>query len=596
MPSLFHFIKHVAASGNQKIIKAQIPLEFRVPGAVFYGLDTPSIQSLIYTLLNNHPLSEFQNESSLVDKIHFVRNESDIHNFTSNTSRRIFSTKHLKLTDSEFELLKNSNPALVQEKSKQAFLDLVNNSRNAFTHFFFAFQGFIKDVPHYKTETPLYSYLAELLNASDILKDETLELDNMVLANNSKLEAILKDLKTNQRVTKSGQQIPLLHELVTVDELREEIVAATSSFNLKSSIHPGKVVKTENGVMLDLGELSFQNHIVKQLNNQKQLEESLKPKELTEDELLIQFLNACRKANSLSEVSKTPIPEGLKEHGRVFHGLKHITIYAIMVKLIKLDKQKNSSNTSVAEDYNLDLIYNVIEEHKLKLQKDLVHNLLIRISEGDNFQITDQEFEALKQDSRFFILDTKEEFCQKVKATPSIVMDKLAQVVYLNDAEQTVAASKTPLYRFVVRFISDRKAACADFNSIDEVLQDLKTTQRLTKDGKALPKLKDNFDSYLTFIEVVAKVCEEHTIQSSIAQNALIYKDKELVKDLGELTLQKRIIESLNNFKESELPIDVVSYTSLVNTKKHEKATVNISPADAAKALKKGDEYGAHLI
>ena len=302
-------------------------------------------------------------------------------------------------------------------------------------------------------------------------------------------------------------------------------------------------------------------HIVKQLNNQKQLEESLKPKELTEDELLIQFLNDCRKAKSLSEVSKTAIPEGLKEHGRAFHGLKDITIYAIMVKLIKLDKQKNSSNTSVAEDYNLDLIYNVIEEHKLKLQKDLVHNLLIRISESDSFQITDQEFEALKQDSRFFILDTKEEFCQKVKATPSIVMDKLAQVVYLNDAEQTVAASKTPLYRFVVRFISDRKAACADFNSIDEVLQDLKTTQRLTKDGKALPKLKDNFDSYLTFIEVVAKVCEEHTIQSSIAQNALIYKDKELVKDLGELTLQKRIIESLNNFKEPELPIDVVSYT-----------------------------------
>lgn len=596
MSAFQNFIRWYLSTNNKRLKKSEIPAELRAYGAPFYGLDSGSTFSLLRILLGMYSLSNLPEESFLraeIDKINRMHKNNTIYCLMS---KRIGSYKVLKLTDSEFEILKVTFPQLFPEPSRQATLNIINSNMEFFKSVFFLSFAQDENTTYSKPETLLYSYLSSLLNASDIDKNEKIILDDIVLANDKVLEKVLNDLKTNQRATKSGQLLPLLHGAVTLNQLREAIVAAIKSNDLRQSVYPNKVVKMEKGVMQDLGELSFQNHIVKELNkiHQKQ-EEELQPKKFNEDEALIAFLDECRKVTSLSDVSKTPVPAELKAFGKVFHGLKDITVYVMMVKLIKLDRQNKFSNSSVTNDYNIDAIYDAIDEHKHALQNDLVHNLIIRISSSEIFQITDQEFEALKQDARFLLLDSKEEFCQKVKANANAVLDKLAQIVYSN--EEPVIASSNPLYKFAIRFIADQTAATQDFGAISEVLRDLKNTQRTTKEGRALPKLKEDFNSESKFIEELTKLCEECKIQNSITPDRLTYITQGKLQDLGELSLQNHLVTRLNSLAVPApvvLP-DVVSYTSLSNSTKAYEGVTGISRADASKILK-SDGQGINLI
>lgn len=593
MSLLKNFIQDFAKSGQNTLHKSHVPQELRLPGGPFYGADSAHIFSTIRTILDTKDTRLLQNEEALREFAKFCLTESKKSIYTF-LLRRSAKCKLFQLTDSEFDCIKNKFPQVVRGQNKQDFINKANADLNAFKLFAYSLSLYSSIKVSYNIETKLYNYLHTLISASDISENDTIEIDDIILGDTSALEEVLTDLKTTQRTSKSGVQIPLLHSSVSVNELRDSIVKAINSFSLRASINPGKIVKIEKGILQDLGELSLQNYIVIQLNEAKQ-----KQQELNQDEILVQFLDECRKAKSLSEVSKTPIPEELKKFGKIFHGLKDVTIYSVLVKLIKLDKQ-NSKSDSVANDYDIDAIYDIIEMQILKLQNDIVHNLIIRISTSKVFQITDIEFEALKQDERFILLDTKEEFCQKVKANPKSIMDKLAQLIYRNEAEErTSESASSPLYRFVLRLVANKNSTKPDSLEIHQVLLDLRTSERKTKDGKPISKLKHEYVSESSFLEVVENFIKDHKLEISITNERLVRYENGEIKDLGELTLQNYVVKQLNELKASSgIDIDILSYTSLHNGKNSnsKEPSVNMSQADATKALNKADEHGASLI
>lgn len=174
--------------------------------------------------------------------------------------RIITRSETFTLTDSEFQKIKDKAPSLVSNRSKEVFVDFINNDPNNFALDVLDTVDENTKLPVPIISNPLYAFFHELAATS---KNTT--LNPRLLSDSNRIEELIHNLKTVQR-TNGTRAIPLLNGSASTKTFIDVAHALFTSKKLVCSLFPKALVMEFNGKLRDYSEEEFQEHFVATAN------------------------------------------------------------------------------------------------------------------------------------------------------------------------------------------------------------------------------------------------------------------------------------------------------------------------------------------